>query len=249
MRKMQKMFFAACMAALLSTSVFGQSADDLKRQSIQTSYLLALGKSATQAEVNYWMGQPISGDMVKTLYENHRSWLQSNPEIKKDMIRRSFRDSYGRFPKESEVNTNMNMNWTYTDWMENHRAWLKKTPSDYVAAIEFAYFNVFNRKPSSTELAYWKGQGAKVAYVISACLDQCKRSGNSSNCVNNALSSSTRYANALDVAPKIAASAGNLIGAAGGNVVAAGSANVIAPGGGNVIAAGGGNVIAAGGGN
>jgi hypothetical protein len=249
MRKMQKMLFAACMAALLSTSVFGQSADDLKRQSIQASYLLALGKKATQSEVNYWMGQTISGDMVKTLYENHRNWLQGNPEVKKDMIRRSFKDCYGRTPSESEVNTNMKMNWTYTDWMENHRAWLKKTPGDYAKAIEFAYQNVLSRQPSSSELSYWKGKGAMAAYVIAACLDQCKKAGNSSNCVTSSVSSTTRYANALEVAPKIATSAGGLIGAAGGNVVSGGGANVIAPGGGNVIAAGGMNVIAAGGGN
>jgi len=246
---MKKIFFAVGIAAFLSTSVFAQNANDLKRQSIQTSYLLALGKKATQAEENYWMGQTITGDMVKTLYENHRNWLQGNPEVKKDMIRRSFKDSYGRTPSENEVSTNMKMNWTYTDWMENHRAWLKKTPSDYLNAIEFAYSNVMGRKPSTAEVSYWKGRGAMAAYVISGCLDQCKRSGNSSNCVNNALSATTRYASAIEVDAKIATTASSLIGSAGGNVVSAGSMNVIAPGGGNVIAAGGMNVIAAGGGN
>ncbi|RYY33614.1 MAG: hypothetical protein EOP46_15930 [Sphingobacteriaceae bacterium] len=238
MRKMKKMLFAACTAALLSSSAFGQSADDLKRQSIQTSYLLALGKKATQAEVNYWMGQTINGDMVKTLYENHRTWLQGNPEVKKDMIRRSFKNSYGRTPSDSEVNTNMQKNWTYTDWMNNHSAWLKKTPGDYENAVRFAYQNVVSRQPSSTELTYWKGKGAMAYYVVASCVEQCKKSGNSSNCASNVFSASSRFADAIEVAPKVAASASGIIGSAAGNVIAPGGGNVIAPGGANVIAAG-----------
>jgi hypothetical protein len=241
MKKMFKLFVATCMAALLSSSVFSQSADDVKRQSIQASYLLALGKKPTTAEVNYWMGQSISGDVVKTLYENHRNWLLANPEAKKDMIRRSFRNSYGRTPNESEVNTNMQQAWTYTDWMNNHSAWLKKTPSDFENAIKFAYQNVLNRQPSSSELSFWKGKGAMAYYVVASCVEQCRKSGSSSNCANNVFSSTSRYADAITVAPSVATSASNLIGAAGGNVVA--------PGGGNVVSAGGGNVVAAGGGN
>jgi uncharacterized protein YneF (UPF0154 family) len=241
MRKMKKMFFAACMAALLSTSVFGQSATELKRQSIQVSYLLAMGKKATQAEENYWLSQTINGDMVKTLYENHRNWLQSNAEVKKEMIRRSFRSSYGRTPSENEVNTNMKMNWTYSDWMKNHNAWLQKTPADYEKAIRFAYQNVMGRQPSSGELSYWKGKGAMAYYVVASCVEQCKKSGNSSNCANNVFSSSSSFADAINVAPTVGASASALIGPAGGNV--------IAPGGGNVVAAGSANVVAAGGGN
>ena len=239
MRKIHKILFAASTAVLLSTSVYSQSADDIKRQSIQVSYLLALGKRATTAEVNYWMGQSISGDVVKTLYENHRNWLQGNPEVKKDMIRRSFKNSYGRTPSDSEVNKNMQENKTYAEWMNNHAAWLKKTPSDYEHAIRFAYQNVLNRQPSSSEMSYWKSQGAMAYYVVASCVEQCKQSGKSSNCANNIFSSSSRYSESVTVAPSVAASANGLIGAAGGNVVA--------PGGGNVVAAGGGNVVAAGG--
>ena len=239
MRKIRKLFFAASIAALFSSSVFGQSEADIKKQCIQASYLLALGKKATQAEENYWMSQSISGDMLKTLYENHRNWLQGNAEVKKEMIRRSFKSSYGRTPTDNEVNTNMKQNWTYTDWMNNHNAWLKKTPSDYEAAIKFAYQNVMGRQPSSGEISFWKGKGAMAYYVVASCVEQCKKSGSSSNCANNAMSSSTRFADAIDVAPRVAASANSLIGAAAGNV--------IAPGGGNVVSAGGANVVAAGG--
>jgi hypothetical protein len=239
MKKMYRYFLAACTAALLSSSTFGQSADDVKRQSIQVSYLLALGKHASQGEINYWMGQPISGDAVKTLYELHRRYLQENPEVKKDMIRRSFRNSYGRTPNESEVATNMKSNWTYTEWMNNHSAWLKKSPSDYEAAIKFAYQNVLNRQPSSSELSYWKGKGTNAYYVVASCVEQCKNSGRSSNCASNVFGTSSRYSQSVSVVPSVATSANGLIGGAG--------ANVIAPGGGNVISAGGGNVVAAGG--
>ena len=241
MRKLHKVLMTAGTALLLSTSVFGQNADQIKRESIQASYMLAMGKKPTQAEENYWMSQKINGDMLKTLYENHRQWLQSNPEVKKDMIRRSFKNSYGRTPSESEVNTNMKQNWTYVDWMNNHIAWLKKTPSDFEQAIKFAYQNVLNRQPSSSELSFWKGKGTMAYYAVAACVDQCKRSGNSSNCASNVLGSGSGYAQTVNVSPSVAASASGLIGQAGGNVVAAGGANVVAAGGANVIAVGGGN--------
>ena len=123
--------------------------------------------------------------------------------------------------------------------MNNHGAWLKKTPSDYENAIKFAYHNVLNRQPSSTELSFWKGKGAMAYYVVASCVEQCKTSGKSANCASNVFSSSSRFADAISVAPSVAASANGIIGQASGNVVA--------PGGGNVISAGGGNVIAAGG--
>jgi hypothetical protein len=239
MRKLHKFLFAAGIAALVSTSVFAQSADELKRQSIQASYLLALGKKPTAAELNYWMSQTINGDMLKTLYENHRNWLQGNPEVKKDMIRRSFKNSYGRNPNDNEVNTNMQLNWTYTDWMNNHTAWLKKSSNDYEKAIQFAFQNVMGRYPTSSELSFWKGKGAMAYYVVASCVEQCKNSGNSSNCNSNVFGTSTRFADAINVAPKVAASANNLIGQAGGNVVAPGGANVVSAGGANVVAAGG----------
>ena len=241
MRKMHKVLMTGGMAVLLSISVFAQSADDIKRQGIQASYLLAMGKKPTTAEVNYWMSQSISGDVLKTLYENHRKWLQTNPDAKKEMIRRSFKNSYGRTPSESEVNTNMQQAWTYTDWMNNHNAWLKKTPSDYEQAIRFAYQNVVGRQPNSSELTYWKGRGAMAYYVVASCVEQCKRSGSSANCASNVFGTGSSFAETINVAPSVAASASGLIGAAGGNVVA--------PGGGNVVSAGGANVVAAGGGN
>ncbi|MDB5193141.1 MAG: hypothetical protein JWQ96_2704 [Segetibacter sp.] len=237
---MYKFFVVAFITASMGAPVIAQNANQVKSETIKASYLIALGKKATDGEVNYWMGQNLPGnDMLKTLVENHRQYMQGNPEVEKDMIRRSFKNAYGRDPNNNEVLQNMRENKTYSEWINNHVAWLRKTPSDYEHAIRNAYQIVLGRQPQSGELNYWKSKTANAFYIVASCVENCKRSGGAGYCASNVMATNSSYASTLAVLPQVAAQGNSLLGTAAGNV--------IAPGGGNVVAAGGGNVVAAGG--
>lgn len=239
MRKLLQLFMAACLSTAFMVSASAQSADEIKRQTISTSYLLSFGKLPSQAETNYWMGQNLSGDVLKNLVENHRNYLQGNPSLKKDMIRRSFKNVYGRTPSESEVNQNMSQNYNYSDWIKNHMAWLRKSGTDYENVIKFAYQNVMGRQSYANEVSYWKNNGATAYYLLAACVDNCKRTSGSGACAKNVVGNG--LLDQIKVADVVAKQTASLIGQAGGNVISAGGGNVVSAGGGNVVSAAGGN--------
>ena len=241
--------------ALLTSFASSAFAQYDKKQTIEASYVMALDRNATSSEVNYWMGQPLKGDFLGQMVETHRGWLQSNPNEKRTMIRKAYKDAYGIDPSNAEVEKNMQMNYHYTDWINNHLAWIGKSDAEKTQVYTRAYNKILGRNPSNDELKYWK-QGAYAYYLVAGCLQTCKQSSSSGSCLARIISPSSSSVLQVPANQPLAMSAAKINEASaakmGNTLVASGGGNLVASGGGNLVASGGGNIsalIASGGGN
>lgn len=259
------------MQKLLLTLVFFVSAltatvtaqTQLQRERIQSSYLLAFGRAATDAEVVYWSKQ--STQSIAELITGHRRYLKQDVGTHRAAIRRSYIDALGREPIESEYKHWLPGDDTYTQLMKNHISWLRGNPAEYEKVIRRSYRLVLNRKPDGAEIKYWKGQGTLSYAMLSAAHDWWKKQNPPASTKapspagtvalpSGALkvSSGSTYLATATVSPSVAAearSAAGLVGNDGASLVGNDGASMVAAGGGNLVAAGGGNLVAAGGGN
>lgn len=251
--------FLALFVSLLATAATAQT--QVQRERIQSSYLLAFGRAATDSEVVYWSKQ--SAQSIADLIAGHRRYLKQDAGTHRAMIRRSYIDALGREPNEGEYKHWLGGDDTYTQLMKNHVSWLRGNPGEYEGVIRRSYRLVLNRAATAPEIAYWKSQGTLSYALLAAAHDGWKKqnpSGGTKTSGPATVSSGTTYLATATVSPAIAAEARNaaglvgndgasLIGNDGSTLVAAGGGNLVAAGGGNLVAAGGGNLVAAGGGN
>ncbi len=245
--------------AALAASVFAQT--QVQRERIQSSYLLAFGRAATDAEVGYWSKQ--NAQTIADLIAGHRRYLKQDLGTHRTTIRRSYIDALGREPNDGEYRHWLAGDDTYTQLMKNHMSWLRGNPAEYDGVIRRSYNLVLKRAPTGAEIAYWKGQGTLSYAMLAAAHDSWKKqnpSGGAKVSGRSSVSASTPFLTTVTISPAVAAEAvkaaglvGNdgasLIGNDGGSLVAAGGGNLVAAGGGNLVAAGGGNLVAAGAGN
>lgn len=239
--------FAISSAVVLAPRAQAQVSPEV-RERVQASYLIAFGRSATDAEVAYWAKQKPAS--VSDLVANHRNYLSRDTATHRDTIKRAYNDALGRNPTEAEIKYWSGGNDTYMKLMQNHVSWLAGNPAEYDAVIKRSYKFALGTTPNADAIHYWKSQGTLSYVMLVACHQDWKRrnaAGKPSG--KPAIASQVPALNALPVSPAIAheARAAGVIAPGGGNVISPGGANVIAPGGGNVIAVGAGNVIAAGG--
>lgn len=242
--------FAAASTSLVAATV-GQAVAAVQRERVQSSYLVAFGRLATEDEVKYWAGQ--NPKSVSDLVTRHRDYLSRDKGTHQDTIKRSYASALGKNPNAGEINHWMGGNDTYTTLVNNHISWLRSNPNEYAEVIKRSYQAVLRRQPTAAEINYWKGQGVLAYSVLAACHEDFKRQGGERKGAAT-LPTSSSFLSSVPVSPGVLAETktaigGGIVAAGGGNIVAAGAGNIVAAGGGNIVAAGAGNVVSPGGAN
>lgn len=244
MKNLHRFMVVAMLATMITTTLFAQNDQQLKKERVITSYMIAFGRQPNSGELTYWTGR--ENLSVEQLVNLHNQFLNSNTDEKRKVIARAFENSYGYAPNENQVKENMRSSYNYTQWMGNHLAYLRSNATAWNDMISKVYWNVCKRGATDNDRRSWKQSDAKPYMLVAAVVDVWNRQNTSGSL---SVSKTSAYLSQTPVSPTVANEASRLIGAAGGNVIAPGGGNVIAVGGGNVIAPGGANVIAVGGGN
>lgn len=227
---------------------FQSSKIAIKKERIQSAYMLAFGRKATSGEENYWTSQP---DKTLSAYlDNHRSFAYNQDEAtRKAIITKSYLDILGRNPTTQEIQYWLPQRKLYYELTQNHIQYLVTNPSEYEKVIQRSYTAVLKRNADAGEITYWKSIGTLSYAVLLSCHYEWKKRNGAAAKKTSGQNNVSEDGNYLQTVPVSSSIANEIKAAAGGNVVAPGGGNVIAPGGGNVVSPGGGNVIAAGGGN
>lgn len=254
MKKRLTKLHALFVVCLIATSLLGQDARQLRRERIQSSYMLALGRNPNESEITYWQGRT-DANTIADFVKNHKTYISQDAGTRTSIITRSYNDILGRNPNQGEIDYWSKGNNTYSELTKNHLQWLTGNPAEYENVIKRSYQYYLQRQPSAGEISYWKGQGTLSYLMLVACHeDWVKRGGNKAQTPSSGASvnASSAVVSMVRVSPSIAAEAksfAGIVSAGAGNIVAAGAGNVIAPGGANIVAAGAGNIVAAGAGN
>jgi len=235
---------------------FSQSPIQIRRERIQSSYMLALGRAPSESEITYWQGRA-DAKTISDFVANHKTYIGQDAGTRRAVIIKAYNDALGRNPTAAEIDYWSKYNQTYVELMKAHVQWLAGNPAEYEKVISRSYQFELGRQPAAAEIAYWKTQGVLSYLILVGCHEDWKRRNNNNGSAPKTSGASTiASGSSLVIQVPISATVAQeahvlsgLLSTNGGNVIAAGGGNVIAAGGGNVIAAGGGNVIAAGGGN
>ena len=150
-------FLLGILLCSFSISLFAQ-----QDQRIRAAYMLAYGRSATGAEVTYWLGR---GNLtIAQLVAFHRDYLKLDSANHIKVIEQSYLDALGRYPSDGEKKYYMQYNQTYTEIMENHIKFLKQNPAEYDKVINNSYGQVARPK----EMNFWRGKEVHPYYLIMA---------------------------------------------------------------------------------
>lgn len=249
---LKKYFF---LFVLICTCMVSSFAQEARKDRIIASYMLAFGRPPQQAEVNYWLTDPLSNKMVTDLVEKHRSNMNKvDRSLRLAAVKQSYIDAFGRAPRQDEIDYWMGSVNTYAEMVQKHVEWFSTRPDEWVKVIKASYQMAFKRAPKPDELAYWKGQPARSFFSLVVQHDEFIRNNPQQGPKNSTANTSIiKKENKVTITPSVLAEikmiGGSVISTGGGNVISTGGGNVISTGGGNVISTGGGNVISTGGGN
>jgi hypothetical protein len=146
--------FLAALAAATSTSLLGATVGEavaaIQKERIQSSYLIAFGRLASDDEVKYWSKQ--NPKSVGDLVTNHRDFLKRDTGTHQDVIRRSYKAALGTTPDANAIKHWMGGNDTFTMLVNNHVEWLRGNPDEYTKVIKRSYKNVLGREANDGEV-------------------------------------------------------------------------------------------------
>lgn len=236
-----------------------------KAEKVVASYIVAFGRTPSQGELNWWMSQP--DNSVDGYVNRHRSYIESNPGVRQDVIQRSYRFALNRAPSSGEVDWHAR-NYprsTFAEKVQGHTQWLDTYPDKRREVIRASYRSAMGREPSEGEIRHWmqfRGQnfstltarhhqwlresgnprGAQVNTRLSTTVrSEIRRVAGGSALVTNGHEVAWGGASRSSVVPSTLTWGGQIISTGGGNIISTGGGNIIATGGGNIIATGGGN--------
>lgn len=235
MNRFLKFAFVATLAMLSLSSVIAQSPEQIKRDRINASYLISLGRQPSSGELSHWMGR--ENYTLEQLVNLHNQYLQSNSGEKRTMVIKAYKDAYGRQPTDSDIRTNMAKSWNYTDWMNNHIKYLRENDNAWDYLLAQVYSKVCGRSASEADKRSWPRSDAKPYWMVAAVVE--KWHAENSHKSSKGVRLGNGYMTSINVSSPVASEASRIIGQAAGNVIAPGGANVVAPSGANVVAAGG----------
>jgi hypothetical protein len=250
---MKKSFFALTLAAavvLFSGTARAQSEEQTQR--ITTSYLVALGRAPSAAELNVDSQAP--GLSIATAIERRRELIQKDAGTKRAVIIKAFEDAFGREPSEDEIRDGQKGNRTYSELMSAHVTRLAEHPTEYEQVMNRAYRLVIHRDIYPMEVEYWKKRSTVPYYLLAACLEDWARRNQPGLMVTSGetiISFNNSCLSTIQLSPKIAAEARTLLGlptsenenapnqaSFGRNIVATGAAEIVSSGHINFVAAG-----------
>lgn len=240
---------------LSSATVFAQS--HLQQQRIEASYVLALGRAPSAAEIAAL--EPLGALSVADLLARHRQQLQGDAAVARATVTRACRDALGREPRAAELTPRAGEPVTYTELMKQHLQQLAQHPADYEQVVERAYQRVLHRPAYPAELTYWKGHDTLSYALLTASIENWARRnapGLMETSGTATVAVSSEYLSTCILSPAVAAEAriaaglvhpGNpdLAAAIGCNLVAVGANDVVTAGRMHFVAAGNTGVVSA----
>lgn len=152
---------------LMPPSAYAQTNPQLKKERIQASYLLAIGRLPTTGELDWWSKQ--NDYTVAQLVETHRTYMnRTSPGSKDEIIKKSYFIAFGRDAhtvQPGEVNHWKGRSEVFWETFPYHVRFLSDNlrvrPDIYEDVIKNGYLKLFNKTASTAEINKWKGQPVK----------------------------------------------------------------------------------------
>ncbi len=214
---------------------------DVRTQRIAASFVLALGRVPTAAELERWAKdapQPLA-DLVA----RHRKDLKADPTAVRAVILQACRDAFGRAPGEDDFKQ-VSDGLTYVELMDRHLRRLEADPSDYEQVLHRAYRLLLDRDAYPVEITYWKRQSVLSFALVVGCVDDWarrNRPGLTATTGVPSISVNSAYLATVRLAPAVAAEAREAAGMVTGDLRLASVAgqNIVAPGASRIVSVGG----------
>jgi hypothetical protein len=240
--------FLAASLLVPPMTAHGQSAGQAER--IAASFVLALGRTPTAAEIERWAKQePLP---LADLIARHRRQLEGDPAAGRAVIVKASQDAFGRAASEDDPDTLSGGGGTYADLMRRHLRWLAGHPAEYEQVLHRAHRLLLQRDAYPVEIDYWKRQPALSFALLVGCIEDWARRNRPGLMATTgvvAVSVNSPYLATVRLSPAVAAEArvaagleprsdAALASAAGRNLVAPGADRVASVGGIHFTAAG-----------
>ena len=141
----------------------------LKKERIQASYLLAIGRLPKDAELTWWSQQ--NDYTVAQLVEAHRTYMNTtNKASKADPIKQTYNIVFGRDPQPAEIEYWKGRNETCWEMVPQHVNYLNQNKFLYDDVIKRAFNLMFAKAPDAAQLSLWKAQPirsyAEIIYLL-----------------------------------------------------------------------------------
>jgi hypothetical protein len=217
---------------------------------IAASFVLALGRTPTAAEVERWAkdGPPT----VAGLFSRHREVLRTDAAAGREVAVKAAQDAFGRAPVGDELR-GLSDGATYAEMMQRHIQRLAGDPAEYERVVHRAYRLHLQRDAYTVELDYWKARPTTSFVLLAACVENWARRnqpGLMATAGVPSVSVNSPYLAAVRLSPAVAAEARAAAGLPPPGDAALADAlgrHVVAPGAGTLASVGGIHFVAAGG--
>lgn len=133
------------------------AASPLQQERIAASFVIALGRSPSAAEVEAWSKHDNAS--VSDLVARHQQQLASDAALTRAVANQAFRDTFGREPSAEELAAATSAGGTYTAQMNRNIASLALKPDAYRQVLDRAYKFVVRRGVYDEEVKYWQPHG------------------------------------------------------------------------------------------
>ncbi len=228
-------------ALILSTSSAFSQVSGLQEQRIGASFVLALGRTPTPAEMGRWTTpEPQS---LNDLIARHRRDLQADSAAQRVVVDKARLDAFGPAPGGgSEAPAAAG---TYAELMLGHLRRLTAQPADYEQVIHRAYRMLLARDAYPEEIDYWRQRPTLSFALLVACVEDWARRNRPGLMATTGVptvSINSEYLATVRLSPAIAAEARTAIGLppmADEGLAAAAGRTLVAPGGDQVESVGG----------
>jgi hypothetical protein len=238
-RRLAFLFVASVLASAAAASL-AQTAEQQER--IEASFVLALGRTPTSAEIERWSTQePLS---LSELFARHRRQLEADAADQRAVILRADQDAFGLAPGEIDTKGAAG-GGTYAELMQRHLRWLAEHPAEYEQVVRRAYQLVLQRDAYSIEIDYWKRQPPLSFALLAGCIEDWarrNRPGLTATTGVAAISVNSAYLATVRLSPAVAAEArmaAGLVPTDDPALASAAGRHLVAPGADHVSSVGG----------
>ena len=217
---------------------------------IAASFVLALGRTPTAAEVEQWAKD--GPRTVAGLFSRHRVALRTDAAAGRDVAVKAGQDAFGRDPSGDELR-GLSDGEVYAEIVQRHIQRLAGDPAEYERVVHRAYRLHLQRDAYAVELDYWKARPTTSFVLLAACVENWARRNQPGLMATSGVPSvsvNSPYLAAVRLSPAVAAEAraaagfpppgdAGLADALGRHVVAPGAGTIASVGGIHFAAAGG----------
>jgi hypothetical protein len=209
---------------------------------IAASFVLALGRIPTAAEVERWAKDGPS--TVADLFSRHREALRHDAAAGREVAVKAAQDAFGRAPSVDELRR-LSDGEIYAEIVQRYIQRLAADPAEYEQVMHRAYRLHLQRDAYAVELDYWRARPALSFTLLAGCVENWARRnqpGLMATAGVPSVSVNSPYLAAVRLSPAVAAEARAAAGfppPGDAALAAALGRHVVAPGAGTVTSVGG----------